>query len=164
MPSVRPKDPEHWLYRHTPREWIQSALNELARAEVAFKQRSSGAGMAGLKRAAGMALNAALCVVPKEAWGRTYVEHVEALARDDSAPEAVREAARLLIQTRPSPVNLLSIGSKARDERLVEAARNIMAHAYAIVYGGAGRPRSAPPENDASGPVPEDDASPEEKP
>jgi HEPN domain-containing protein len=86
------KDPNDWLRKLSPSEWIHAALGELKRAEVAYARGDTRAGVAGCKRAAGMALNGALIVVPNEAWGRSYVDHVAALARDESVPEAVAAA------------------------------------------------------------------------
>ena len=79
------RDETHWLRRLSPDEWIAAALGELSRAETAWTSGSARAGVVGLKRAAGMALNGALLVEPDDAWGRSYVEHVEALSRDEKA-------------------------------------------------------------------------------
>lgn len=127
------KDLDHWLFKLTPREWISAALGELSRANEAYARRDGRGGLAGAKRAAGMALNGVLIVVPNDAWGRTYVEHVAALARDTTAPEQVQEACRTLLGERPPGGSLLSLRSKGADERVVEAARTVLAHAYAIV-------------------------------
>lgn len=141
------RDPSHWLYRHSPREWLRAALAELSRAEEAYKSHNARAGHAGCLRAAGMALNGALIHEPNEAWGRTYVDHVEALARDGAVPEAVREAAARLASSKAPGGPVISLRSKASDERLLEAARDVMAHAYARVVvhepeGGEGEPEA----------------------
>ena len=70
---------------------------------------------------------------PNEAWGRSYVEHVEALARDEDAPRAVRDACVLLLESKAPGSDLLGLRSKASDARVLEAARDVMAHAYALV-------------------------------
>jgi hypothetical protein len=153
------KDPEHWLFRLTPDEWIAAALAELRRAEDAYKTSDVRAGHAGARRAAGMALNGALIVEPDERWGRSYMDHLNALGRPPAAapqgppegqqlggaaalpvPEAVREAARLLLETPGPGGGVISLRSRAGDERFLEAARTIMAHAYAVVarYAGEG--------------------------
>jgi hypothetical protein len=132
------RDSEHWLLRFSPREWIALALKELARAEAAFARREVRAAYAGLKRAAGMALNAALIESPNEAWGRTYVEHVAALARDASAPAAAAEAAERLAKLAPSSGDVVSLRTRSEERALVEAAKTVMAHAYAIAFGSAG--------------------------
>ncbi len=129
--------PEHWLLRFSPSEWLKAALSELERAERALEAHDQARGVAGLKRAAGMALNAALIVVPDQTWGRTYVEHLAALAEQTSAPEAVRSAARLVHDAGAGP--LVTLGSPGRTLELVEAARTVMAHAYAVVHGSVGR-------------------------
>jgi HEPN domain-containing protein len=74
------RDPSHWLRKLSPDEWIQAALAELRRAEERVKANDLTAGLAGCKRAAGMALNGALIVAPNESWGRSFVDHVAALS------------------------------------------------------------------------------------
>ncbi|HEY1960363.1 MAG TPA: hypothetical protein VGH28_32355 [Polyangiaceae bacterium] len=130
------KDPAHWLRRLDEGEWIRAALGELHRAEQAYARGDARGGLAGAKRAAGMALNGALRVRPNPAWGRTYVEHLEALGKDASAPEAVRAACELILGTRAPSHDLLSLRSKAGDAKVLDAARDVMAHAYALVARG----------------------------
>jgi hypothetical protein len=127
------RDATHWLRRFSADEWISAALGEMKQAEAAYARNDARGGLAGCKRAAGMALNGALLVEPNESWGRTYVEHVEALATDASVPEAVRAACRVLLDTRPPSHDVLSLRSKAGDTKVLEAARDVMAHAYAVV-------------------------------
>jgi hypothetical protein len=127
------KEETDWLRRHTPREWIQVALGELRRASAAFESNDLGAGVAGCKRAAGMALNGALTVEPNERWGRTYVEHVRALSVDAQVPAAVRDACNVLLEARPPNPHLLILRVPRSNERTLEAARDVMAHALAVV-------------------------------
>ncbi len=122
-----------WLRRHSPREWIQVALAELRRATAAFESNDLGAGVAGCKRAAGMALNGALLVEPDDAWGRTYVDHLRALSGDMRVPIAVREACRVLLEARPPNPHLLVLRVPRSNERWLEAARDVMAHSLAVV-------------------------------
>ena len=132
MPFVR--DPTHWLYRHSQDEWLRAALSELRRAEKAFSSGAIGAGIAGAKRAAGMALNAALLVRPEQRWGRSYVDHLAALREDPEVPQPVRDACALLLGTpAPNASGLVSLRGPRSTERVVDAARDVMAHAYAIV-------------------------------
>lgn len=138
MTEVQPvvefeRDPGDWLRRHTPREWIQVGLAELRRAITAFEGKDLGAGLAGCKRAAGMALNGALIVEPNAAWGRSYVEHVRALGGDAGVPEAVRAACKVLLGTRPPNAHLLTLRVPGGNDRAVEATRDVMAHALAVV-------------------------------
>ncbi len=114
-------------------------MGELGRAEAAMGRRDPSAALAGLKRAAGMALNGALRVAPREAWGRTYVEHLRGVAADPSAPAEVRDAAARLGEAQPPAGPIVSLRTPSRDAELVEAARTVMAHAYALVHGRAGR-------------------------
>jgi HEPN domain-containing protein len=131
------RDESHWLFRLAPDEWIRAGLADLERAQKAYAQRNARAGLAGARRAAGMALNGALIVEPNEAWGRSYVDHLKALGRDSSVPERVREACKELTET-PLPgqgslVPLRTSRTASTDERVLEAARDVIAHAYAIV-------------------------------
>jgi HEPN domain-containing protein len=128
-----------WLVRFEPDAWIRRGLAELAQAETRLKHHDRSAGVLGLQRAAGMALNGALSVVFRP-WGRTYLDHLRAVRRDESVPAAVREAADLLtgvaLERQPGVVRLTP---PSESERWVEAAKTIMAHAYAVVHGQAGR-------------------------
>jgi hypothetical protein len=127
------RDESDWLRKWSPREWIQLALGEIRRAEEAYKGRDTTGGLACCRRAAGMALNAALIVEPKEGWGRSYVDHVRALGRDETAPAAVRMACKVLLDARPPSPGFLILRLPGAEDRVTEAARDVMAHAYAVV-------------------------------
>jgi hypothetical protein len=143
------RDPNHWLYKFSPDEWIRAALGELRRAEAAYKGKNARAGLAGARRAAGMALNAVLIAAPDDRWGRTYVEHLLALQVDATAPDVVRAASKLLMETHPPGHDLVTLRSSKSDERVLEAARDVMAHAYAVAKRGEKLPDAAPePEDD----------------
>ncbi|HYP91318.1 MAG TPA: hypothetical protein VEQ59_24295 [Polyangiaceae bacterium] len=128
-----------WLARLAPQDWIRQGLVELSRAEARLSGHDREAGLLGLRRAAGMALNGALSVSWRE-WGRTYVEHLRAIAEDAGVPLPVSEAARLLngvvLERVPGVVRLTPPSESAR---WVEATKTVMAHAYAVVHGNAGR-------------------------
>ena len=124
---------EEWLTKLSPKEWISAALGELARAEAAYARSDVRAGIAGCKRAAGMALNAALSVEPNEGWGRTYVEHVEALAKDASVPEAVRASCKVVLEAQAPTSTLATLRTKTGDAKVAEAARDVIAHALWVV-------------------------------
>lgn len=128
-------DPEHWLYRLAPREWLRASLRELAQAERAFAGRDRRAGLAGCRRAAGMSLNGPLRtqLEPDPTYGRSYLDHLRALGRDEGAPEAVRQAVERLLGQLPEGPPLVLLRRSAAEEPLVEDARTIMAHAYALV-------------------------------
>jgi HEPN domain-containing protein len=131
-PSGFRRDKEHWLFKLSPDEWIAAALGELGRAEKAWDAGDARAGVVGMKRAAGMGLNAALIVEPDESWGRTYVEHVQALARDARVPEAVREAARVVIDAKAPGGDVVNLRTPRGHRPVVEAARDVVAHAWAV--------------------------------
>jgi HEPN domain-containing protein len=127
------RDPGDWLHRLSPDEWIRAALGELSRAVTAYERGDVVAGAVGVKRAAGMALNAVLLVEPNESWGRTYVEHVGALAEDPNVPETVRVACRAIMETKASSAGLVSLRTPRTHDRALEAARDVIAHAWAVV-------------------------------
>lgn len=124
---------DDWLTRFSPDEWIRAGLGELRRAEEAYARNNGRAGLAGARRAAGMALNGALRVEPNEAWGRSYVDHLLALARESDVPARVREAAKILNETPLPGGELVALRTSSADEKVLEAARDVIAHAYAIV-------------------------------
>ena len=133
--SARPA----WLVRFSAPEWLRQGMAELSRAERLLKAHDRTAGVLALRRAAGMALNGALSVAWR-AWGRTYVEHVRAIATDEGVPAAVRSAAALLndVQLEREP-NIVRLTPPSESARWVDAAKTVMAHAYAIVHGNVGR-------------------------
>jgi HEPN domain-containing protein len=127
------RDAHHWLLKLSPDEWIRAGLADLRRAEEAYGANNPRAGLAGAKRAAGMALNGALIVEPDDAWGRSYVDHLAAVARDSSVPERVREACRALNEPLPAAPKLITLRTHSAEHRMIEAARDVIAHAYAVV-------------------------------
>ncbi len=68
-----------------------------------------------------MALNAALIVDPRPAWGRTYLEHLAALAYDSGTVKAVREACSTLLRA-PSV-----------DAQVIDKTYDVIAHAWFVV-------------------------------
>lgn len=135
------RDPSHWLFKFSPDEWIRAAMTEVHHAEDAYKAHNAKGGLAGAKRAAGMALNAALIVEPNEKWGRAYVDHVMALSRDESVPEAVRKACKVLLESHAGGVVVI-LRSPRSDEIVLEAARDLVAHAFAVVNRNEAKNRS----------------------
>jgi hypothetical protein len=128
-----------WLTRLPPEGWIKQGLTELSRAEARLVAHDRSAGVLGLRRAAGMALNGALAVNWR-AWGRTYVEHLRAIASDQTVPEPVRSAARTLNEAEIERVpGVVRLTPPSESTRLIEAAKTVMAHAYAVVHGSVGR-------------------------
>jgi hypothetical protein len=127
------RDPGDWLRRFSPNEWIRAALGELRRADVAYARGDARGGSVGLKRAAGMALNGALLVEPNASWGRTYLEHLEALLADPTAPEPVRAACRVVLDAGPPPTGIVSLRTTRAHEKELDAARDVIAHAWVLV-------------------------------
>ena len=125
------RDESHWLFKLSPEEWIRAGSNELRQAEAAYAKKNARAGLAGARRAAGMALNGALIVAPNEAWGRSYMDHLLALKTDANA--RVAEAAKTLVDTPLPGGEVVALRTAKTDERVLEAARDLVAHAYAIV-------------------------------
>ena len=127
------RDPSDWLRRYSPDEWIRAALAELSRAELAWARGDARSGAAGVKRAAGMALNAALIVEPEPSWGRTYVEHVQALAGDARVPQAVRDACRAVLEAKAPSGDVVHLRTPRAHVAVIEAAKDVVAHAFAVV-------------------------------
>lgn len=129
------RDDSHWLFKLSPDEWIRSATGELRRAEEAYARKNARAGLAGARRAAGMALNAALIVEPNDGWGRSYMDHLLAVRRgeDVGVPQAVRDACAVLVETPLPGGELVALRTASADVRVLEAARDVVAHAYAVV-------------------------------
>jgi hypothetical protein len=127
------RDPGDWLRRFSPDEWISVALGELRRAEAAYARGDARGGSVGLKRAAGMALNAALLVKPNPSWGRTYIEHVRAVSEDPQTPQVVRSACQTVLDSKPPSPGIVNLRTPAGDQVALEAARDVIAHAWAVV-------------------------------
>ena len=128
------KDPSHWLYRLSPEEWLSAADHELTLCAEALGRRAVRPGITHARRAAGMAWNAVLAATSPldERYGRSYMEHVTALADDagsvaSDVPEEVRAAARRLRDTPAAPPALITIGKP--DLGPLDAARTLVAHA-----------------------------------
>ena len=120
-------DPSHWLHRLTADEWLAAADTELLHCEQTLGRRAVRAGVTHARRAAGMAWNAVLVMAPDDKYGRSYMDHVVALAADDGAPAPVREAAARLRDTPATPPQLVQLGRT--DPAPLEAARMIVDHA-----------------------------------
>ena len=131
--------PPAWLTRLSAEEWIRQGLSELQRAEARIAAHDRSAAVLGLRRAAGMALNGALSVRWR-AWGRTYIDHLRAVADDPDVPEIVRDAARALndVPVDKQP-NVVRLTPPSESTRWLDAAKTVMAHAYAMVHGSVGR-------------------------
>jgi HEPN domain-containing protein len=130
---------DDWLLRASPREWIREAVQEIREAEKSLAQRDQRTGYACLRRGAGKALNGALLLEPNPGWGRSYMDHVRALAADTTVPEAVRSAAQKLVGADPNDRTLVLLVPTRHYATLVEAAKDVVAHAYAVIVRHEGR-------------------------
>jgi hypothetical protein len=120
-------DPAHWLHRLTADEWLAAAATELDHCAEVLERRAFRPGVTHARRAAGMAWNAVLTLAEDPTFGRSYMEHVVALAKDAGAPDEVRAAAELLRDTPPLPPQLITLGKP--DLRVLEEARRIIGYA-----------------------------------
>lgn len=120
-----PRDPDHWLYRLTPEEWLRAAAGELVQAASSLSAQAQRRGVASARRAAGMALNAVLVVAPCEAWGRSYMDHLRALAADATTPAGLRRACAELLEAPLDGPKFVRIGGGA-DEGAAAAARVVL--------------------------------------
>lgn len=138
-------DPDAWLRRYTPQQWLHAAIHEHRQAKDAYARKNGRAGLAGCRRAAGVALNGVLATMtrPDPRYGRSYMDHLGGLAGDASAPQAVRDAAALLLSTPLPGGTLVSLRTSSSDAKALDAAETVMAHAYACVL------RASPTESGA---------------
>lgn len=125
------KDPTHWLYRLTADEWLTAADTELQHCADTLARRAFRPAVTHARRAAGMAWNAVLIETPDERYGRSYMEHVKALAADARTPEEPRRAAAYLRDTPPAAPELVKLGKP--ELGALEAARALVTYARARV-------------------------------
>src|SRR4051794_7916478 len=121
------RDPTHWLFRLDAGEWLLAADSELAQCQQALARRAARPGVTHARRAAGMAWNAVLVLREDDRYGRSYMEHVVALASENAAPPEVRAAAQVLREIPPAPPALITLGKP--DMRAFDAAAAVVAHA-----------------------------------
>lgn len=93
---------EHWLWRLDAAAWLRAADTELTAGAAHLAQRRTAVTHA--RRAAGMALNAVLAASPhadEQRWGRSYIDHLRALADPtrpiDPLPAGARPLASALL-------------------------------------------------------------------
>jgi HEPN domain-containing protein len=123
----------HWLHRLLPEQWLSAADNELRSAHSALLAKQHRAGVTYARRAAGMALNARLWLVPDPTYGRSYMDHLQALQKDPAVSDELRDAARRLLAV-PTTAQLVTLGPKG-DTKPAEFAARIVSHAQALLDG-----------------------------
>jgi HEPN domain-containing protein len=121
------QDPSHWLHRLTAEEWLSAAATELVHCRETLSRRAIRPGATHARRAAGMAMNAILVLSGNDTYGRSYMDHVRALAGDDTVPPDVCASAQNLRDTPPAPPELVKLGKP--DLRILEDAERIIAYA-----------------------------------
>ncbi len=121
------------IHKHTPGEWIARSMTDVKYAEKSFKARKTAEGIQACKRAAGMAINAILLCHPEHSLGNTIADRLHTLSHDPSVPAAVRDACSLLVNAALPGGDLLLLARPNKEQALLEAAKDVMAHAYAIL-------------------------------
>jgi len=116
-------DDRKWLHRLAFADWMAAALNELDASYLALRARQHREGLARARRAAGMGLNALLCVDFDPGYGRSFTEHLHALAADARATPEAHAAARRLLDA-PAIQVLVTIGVGPVD--LADAAKVVL--------------------------------------
>ncbi len=116
-------DDRGWLHRLGFGDWMRAALHELDTSYAKLRRRQHREGLAHARRSAGMGLNALLCVEFDAGYGRTYVEHLRALAADARATPEAHAAARRLLDA-PERVELVVLGTGPVD--LADAAKAVL--------------------------------------
>jgi hypothetical protein len=144
------QDSDHWLWRLDAQGWLAAAEAELERGRAHASSRRTAITHA--RRAAGMALNAALVAMLargwsrercEHAWGRSYIDHLRALAgADEHEPFDVDLAkrCRTLLEVPVMPPTGLVKLARSRDEAASEAldlASQIVRACAEIVAGPA---------------------------
>ncbi|HRI53727.1 MAG TPA: hypothetical protein PLW65_26475, partial [Pseudomonadota bacterium] len=97
---------------------------------LAGKQQRAGVTYA--RRAAGMALNARLRRTPDPAYGRSYMEHLQALRTDAAIGAELSDAANRLLAV-PTTQQLVTLGPKG-DSTAADLARRIVEHVRAELH------------------------------
>jgi hypothetical protein len=140
---------DHWLWRLDAPSWLAAARAELEQGRAQSTSRRTAITHA--RRAAGMALNAALVGMGsrgwsreqcEHAWGRSYIDHLRALSvADTHEPFDVQQAGRcralLDIPVMPPP-GLVKL-ARNRDEAAIGAldlAEEILLACASIVGDG----------------------------
>ncbi|MFM2153078.1 MAG: hypothetical protein RL199_1513 [Pseudomonadota bacterium] len=117
-----PVEPDHWLLRLTAEDWMRAGVVEYDRGVEALAARNARQASVHAVRAAGMGINALLRDTPDERYGRSYAEHLTAVAAVVDAPVAVKHAARVLISDQAN--GLVTLGG--RQQGPLAAARAIL--------------------------------------
>jgi hypothetical protein len=128
---------EHWLWRLDAAAWLRAAGAELAAGEAQVESRRVAVTHA--RRAAGMAVNAVLVALGQDGdealrWGRSYLDHLRALADADETrahplSAATRTAAAQLLAIPVVPgASLVQLGHGPHSaaQRALAAARTLV--------------------------------------
>ena len=108
----------HWLWRLDADAWLRAARSELTAGEAHVDSRRTAVTHA--RRAAGMAINAVLVALGEDElrWGRSYVDHLRALAGADDP-----RCRPLSVATGAAAARLLAITVVAAGAALVQLGR-----------------------------------------
>ncbi|MFM2153556.1 MAG: hypothetical protein RL199_1991 [Pseudomonadota bacterium] len=119
--NAAPIAPDHWLLRLSAEDWLRAAVVEYDRGVEALSNRNARQASVHAVRAAGMAVNALLREAPDDRYGRSYAEHLTALAAV-VAPVAVKNAAKVLVADQAN--KLVTLGG--RQQGPLSAARVVL--------------------------------------
>jgi hypothetical protein len=122
-PPPTAEDDRKWLYRFGFAEWMGAALHELEHSYARLRTRQHREGLTHARRAAGMGLNALLCVDFDPGYGRSFDQHLRAFVLDARATPEARAAARKLLEA-PARPELVTLGFGSVD--LAEAAKIVL--------------------------------------
>ena len=114
---------EHWLWRLDAAAWLRAAHAELEAGRAHLNSRRIAVTHA--RRGAGMAINAVLVALPvgpgeELRWGRSYLDHLRALA---GADEAHRGPLSVRVQSASARLLTLAVAPSAALIQLVQLAR-----------------------------------------
>lgn len=142
---------EHWLWRLDAAAWLRAAAAELTAGDANLAARRTAVTHA--RRAAGMALNAVLVTLATAdelRWGRSYIDHLRALADPripiDPLPPAARPlaAALLAIPVVGTATTLVQLGRSPHSaaQQALDLARALVDHCDACIAALPPRPRA----------------------
>ena len=133
---------EHWLHRLDAHGWIAAAHSELDAGLRRIAERR--AAITHARRAGGMAMNAVLVawthreptLEPEAPWGRSYLDHLRALAGGVRGPldDEATAIARAVLATPIVPPPLVALGRRhAETEAVLAQARALVLTCAAAV-------------------------------
>lgn len=128
-------DPEHWLYKKLPEEWLADADVEFNRGVDAWSVRNFPRALTRFRAAALCAIRAVLASRAEidERFGKTAMSALKHLAEREDSSDEVREAARWLLSATPVGDSEYALKSAGEWHLLRRAPQTIIAYARGLL-------------------------------